>query len=758
MNFQNEQWTNKFQQSPIHLAACSGNSSLLEILLQVMKDVEGSPPSTIYSWGGLDGMKPLHLSVERGRQGCVDVLIRNILENDPAADSVQIKLWFDGWGRSPVHIAATESSKAIIGNLLDTPFFSAEDIDRSGKTSLSYLNEKDPAEKDKGELFLHRWGNLRAKDHNEQTALHHAIRFLSVRSFRTLLIRAQDMLDFKDSKGKTALHLAVESKQSALATALVERGANLTAKTHSAQTPLMLACQLAQKEVVLSMLQRYPDGRWSDGDKTGATALHFAIQSKGSPEIRHGILQALVKAVNKVDIKGPNGQTPLHYALAAGDIPATLLLARKADTTVEDGHGKNGLQHLAESKNINDQLAREDTAGSGPRSSPLEKVVRIMQEQVEDQEYFHRTLLHSAIREGNDNTALFLLSSGINPRVQENWVTPLMSACIRGTCPGFVEEIACGKDADLVNDKDPIFGQTALFWACEENNVDIVKILLKADSVDPNRQADFNGYTPLHVALANTHGEIVGLLLSDHRTEASWDIADEYGMRPLRFAIEKSDEKCLSILILKLGPKRLAASELSTPELEDLVDRLLGSEAGRVACDVVIDRVSRHEKGRKPRISLQKLAEADQGENIFSLLGSFPGMYNLNELDEDGWTLNDVAGRYGHSTLKEQIQKHVEFKSRNIDTHPYPRPSTFALSPRDANITLHGCNLHQACQGRIIGQYLTQWSKSNVANMFLTEAHTISRKVFNIRTQECIPPNAAHFYFEVEILRLPKTR
>ncbi len=132
-NYQDGWWLNKFQQSPIHLAASSGNNELLQILLSKMEIMKSEIPK-ILSWGGMDGMKPLHLSVESCHKSCVDLFLRYPFEGMQMIEA-------DGWGRGPVHIAITSQNYSIASKLLK--IFGPEQLDRLfGKPALSYLDGK----------------------------------------------------------------------------------------------------------------------------------------------------------------------------------------------------------------------------------------------------------------------------------------------------------------------------------------------------------------------------------------------------------------------------------------------------------------------------------------------------------------------------------------------------------------------------------------------------------------------------------------
>lgn len=75
------------------------------------------------------------------------------------------------------------------------------------------------------------------------------------------------------------------------------------------------------------------------------------------------------------------------------------------------------------------------------------------------------------------------------------------------------------------------YGQTALWWAAERNNTDIITCLIKKNA-DVNAP-DFEGSTPLHIAALEGNHEAVKLLLENN---AKPNLKDSKGKTPLHDA------------------------------------------------------------------------------------------------------------------------------------------------------------------------------------------------------------------------------
>lgn len=88
---------------------------------------------------------------------------------------------------------------------------------------------------------------------------------------------------------------------------------------------------------------------------------------------------------------------------------------------------------------------------------------------------------------------------------------------------------------------------TLLSYACESNEIDIVKMLLETDRIDVNAYSPKSGNTPLMIAIINKNSEIAELLINDKRTNIN---ARNYNDRTaLTFAVESNLENIVSLLI-----------------------------------------------------------------------------------------------------------------------------------------------------------------------------------------------------------------
>lgn len=175
----------------------------------------------------------------------------------------------------------------------------------------------------------------------------------------------------------------------------------------------------------------------------------------------------------------------------------------------------NAVHHFATSARIEERLAKDDTL--------VFMIMDNMEDCIDQKDMYERTPLMSAISKGNGNIALLLLSRGADPKVADSsGKTPFVVACRDGNCTKFVDEVLCTQNEAYVNMGDSIDDMSALSWACLCGETDIVKRLLKAESVDLNRRANTSkGYTPLHLALLSESSEIMSIYYL-MTTESIW--------------------------------------------------------------------------------------------------------------------------------------------------------------------------------------------------------------------------------------------
>ena len=154
-------------------------------------------------------------------------------------------------------------------------------------------------------------------------------------------------------ENQSVLHLAAAFKNGAALSVLLQncRGRlNLDAYDVHGFSPLHYAVGVGDNKMVLDLIQ---EGASEDlRTEGGLSILHIAAMHHGDFRLATSILQGLlaVKDMSNLDvnIRGPQGRTPLHYAAEAKDIDAMReLVLAGADLNAADSTGNTALQMSA---------------------------------------------------------------------------------------------------------------------------------------------------------------------------------------------------------------------------------------------------------------------------------------------------------------------------------------------------------------------------------------------------------------------------
>ena len=141
-------------------------------------------------------------------------------------------------------------------------------------------------------------------------------------------------------------------RNASVISALIDAGANVSARTEDELTPLILASEHGRSpDVVHHLIEAGADVNavgMQEG-REGWTPLLYALNS---PYKSFSIVKELVLANADVNVAAPNGYTPLFFALNLGDDPACveLLLNAGADAEARD-RDNNKLFDCAMAKN-----------------------------------------------------------------------------------------------------------------------------------------------------------------------------------------------------------------------------------------------------------------------------------------------------------------------------------------------------------------------------------------------------------------------
>ncbi|KAF4523418.1 hypothetical protein B566_EDAN007890, partial [Ephemera danica] len=396
-----------------------------------------------------------------------------------------------------------------------------------------------------------------------------------------------------DTRGKhniTPLHVAAKWGKTNMVSLLIEKGANIEAKTRDGLTPLHCAARSGHEQVVDMLLER--GAPISSKTKNGLAPLHMASQGDHVDAAR--ILLYHKAPVDEVTV---DYLTALHVAAHCGHVRvAKLLLDRKADPNARALNGftplhiackKNRIKvanpdvptvrgetplHLAARANQTDIIrillrngaqvdarARQTPLHIASRLGNVDIVMLLLQHgaAVDATTKDMYTALHIAAKEGQEEVASVLLENGASlTATTKKGFTPLHLAAKYGNMKNGVTPLHVASHYDhqnvalLLLDKGASphatakNGHTPLHIAARKNQMDIATTLLEYGA-KANAESKA-GFTPLHLSAQEGHTDMSTLLI-EHQADPNHK--SKNGLSPLHLCAQEDRVNVASILV-----------------------------------------------------------------------------------------------------------------------------------------------------------------------------------------------------------------
>lgn len=327
-------------------------------------------------------------------------------------------------------------------------------------------------------------------------------------------IRAGQLIDKRNSVGRTALMIAAEKGHEALVDELINNRANVNARDDEGNTALLLASKDGKDSVVRRLLREGAEAGTANDD--GDTALTEAAANghekvlrelmrdeffseidsdesrraflKAAANGREESLEVFVEAGIDVNVSDPDSfRTALMEASAGMHGDATrYLLENRADLFAigRDGFSAFQLAAIADSDKTL-KVFMEDTSRVRPNDPEAERGMR------------------AAARFGKKDSLGYLLERGVdvNSRGDFNGFTALMWAASEGREDSTEMLIKAGADLNAQN----LQGETALMLAAANSKTNTLKELISAGAKLDLR--DGRGRTALDLAIENGHDD-----------------------------------------------------------------------------------------------------------------------------------------------------------------------------------------------------------------------------------------------------------
>lgn len=549
--------------TPLHSAVANSNTNLMALLLQHGADINAR---------NKQGQTPLLLAHERDDFPVLEFLL---------AHGANINV-MDLDGNTALHLRAASGS-----DLIAPP-----------RDPFKPMTDKAPAARSMMEFLLEHGAHVNATNFAGETPLHR----VAGKSFSTKdpakeahtwiqpLLDHHANLDARDKNGRTVFQLAALNYNVPLVEALLKLGAEINARDRSGATALLLDLknrapfydddrQMAFFEWLLKH-----GARVNIADKEGTTPLHSAVT--GTPhEMYYSRMERtaalLLKFGANVNAMDSKGRTPLHLACNEQSEPPFSSIF--------------GYDVMLPGDSNSFQIYYGSRGAGGEEFIPAMLLTNGARVNVRDHE--GNTPLHYAAEAVRSYTIKLLLNHHANRVARNNdGKTPLDLAyeqaggfqvvplLLPPNVSGEIGDAARRNDLEMAKaflKDDPrnanaswLWGSTPLHWACNEGNLEMVKLLLaygaevnppRHDLDDATRMVQFNriqnylqantqcrigndvvvtnrgtrgpasrispflSASPLQLALANSHFEIARLLVK-HGAKADLASAASLGM------------------------------------------------------------------------------------------------------------------------------------------------------------------------------------------------------------------------------------
>ena len=419
------------------------------------------------------------------------------------------------------------------------------------------------------------------EDDEGWTPLHVAAQHAKVKVMGVILDADPALLEHRTHDGRTPLHFAFAEKDSALW--LLEREANINAKTDKGLTTLMMAARVRIDDVVTLLVSRGADLRLVDNSKR--TAAHYAaggssfdtvqkLLGQNDTIINHqddrgqSLLHIAVKSSledvelllkpkpgeqqSHIDTKlqDENGNTPLLLAVVEGnELIVQRLLEFGVDAKIRNKCGDTALLKALKQKNeeiwrlllnagtgvdVNDggdvhATALHSLAFDGDLET-MKKLVKGHKADVNARGGLYETPLQAASASGFDKIVRYLLDEGADPCLTGGIFGHALSGAAFSELPQYIDELM---DKGAVIDHQDVQGRSAMHLAAWRGGLEVFQALKKAGA--NMTLTDYQGRSVMHHAAMGGSTDIVEVLLADIET-SGLNKEDNEGWLPLHWA------------------------------------------------------------------------------------------------------------------------------------------------------------------------------------------------------------------------------
>ncbi|XP_057659011.1 serine/threonine-protein phosphatase 6 regulatory ankyrin repeat subunit A-like isoform X2 [Diorhabda carinulata] len=564
--------------SALHYAAYNGHTSICELLISRNCMVNACDKRDY---------RPLHCSVQMGHTDTAELLIKYGADVN-AKDRNQY---------TPLHVAAASDVESVCRLLINSGAdVNAQNVYGNTPLHIACLNGQSNIVQD----LLDSAANKNATNFRGQTPLHIAAASTHGMDCLLVLLIYDVDINYQSLDGRTALHMTAIHGKFMRSKSLIDYGAHIDVPDKNGCTPLHIAAQYGH-DILANTLLNFGANPLSKGSyecldllvSNGANfrltdnllrlPIHYAA-SQGHYQCVFTLV-GIGSPVNDVDIEGC---TPLHLAAAYDHDSKCVdyLLDHKADRNMKDNRGFTPLHYAIAGGNINGVrrlLKNEQTATE--KKEEGDEIKKMMAKCSVDITPLHLaaklgnleilkmvmpffpdvnirtnqgiTPLLLAAREGHAQCVHFLLHFGAKVAVADyiNNMTPVHYSAKNGHSQCLSLLLHNSEDENVVNMLDRQH-RTALMLAVSGNNLKCVHTLLKFGA-DPNI-VDTDDHSCLFRAVVSGQDGVVELLLSSNATVQTTDIN---GKTVLHLAAACGHLNCMQMILNYMSEEQVRAKD-----------------------------------------------------------------------------------------------------------------------------------------------------------------------------------------------------
>ncbi|KUI56354.1 Ankyrin-3 [Cytospora mali] len=521
VNSRVERCADQFTNEPIILATRKGYELVVQYLLAAQADVTCVTKDE-------DNCTPLYLAAELGHEAIVRSLLVAETKEHPVLNQQ-----CSSQNNSPLMIACIKGHSEIVKLLLDENA-SLKPRDCKDHTALYHVLRPDG--EDLAMRVFTRAGSFDNFEYKEICDVFLRATVLGFESITKYCCKFNTpngeipLVECRDPEGRRALHIAAAYGHVAIAELLLDNEAELDPRKENGLTPLALAAEAGEPEVVELLLNRGADPLLR---MPGSQTILSRVACVSKDSVRHAkVVDTLLKRTdidpNDID---DEGRAALHWAAFRNELEITKALLRhpKVNPTLTDRTHLNALHLLAfnKSESTKELVSLLIKAGVDPLESDgidrlpihwasrygnvplLELLWERNPESMEAKDEFGNTPLNIGVCSNHIPAVEWLLQHGADGNARGHvGHTPLMMAAGLGYNAAVCMLLKFGCDATLLTK----YGLTALHVAACNGNVDAARELLNKQ-MEILSIKDKGNFSALHRAIYDEEPKFVAMLL-----------------------------------------------------------------------------------------------------------------------------------------------------------------------------------------------------------------------------------------------------